>query len=224
MAREGEGMRTYSDCPLRGIGFPIDSKPSIQPNHIDGPLLVFRDGQLHWLTLWERLQFAFGLTDAEKIERARRPNLLNALAVQMDMRRRKTEGNDGAHPKDLDELAESLERLEIRGSHAIEAILRRGFKIVKSSPCVFEARGMDGGMPTNGTGRIWCQTHGSDCPQLRAIEPTNLKSDAALRAETELRARSFSKTWPSADMQPPTQTEEHVSVNRDECAQQSLCP
>ncbi len=83
-------MRTYSDGPLVGVGFPTYSRPSIQPNHIDGPLLVLRDGQLHWLTLWERIQFALGWTDAEKIEQYRRPNLMNALLVQLDMERRRS--------------------------------------------------------------------------------------------------------------------------------------
>lgn len=86
-------MRTYTDYgppqphPTRagwvghtfpdgsGIGWPAGGKPSIQPNHIDGPLLHFSDGQLHWLTLWERLLFALGRTDADKLERKRRPNL-----------------------------------------------------------------------------------------------------------------------------------------------------
>jgi hypothetical protein len=69
-------MRTYSDTGHPGVGFPIDSRPSIQPNHIDGPLLTFRDGQMHWLTPWERVLFALGMTDAEKLERKRRPNLM----------------------------------------------------------------------------------------------------------------------------------------------------
>lgn len=68
-------MQTYSDRGHPGVGYPISARPSIQPNHIDGPMLVFRDGQLHWLTIWERIQFALGLTDAEKLERKRRPNL-----------------------------------------------------------------------------------------------------------------------------------------------------
>lgn len=57
------------------IGWEGGHKPHIQPNHIDGPMLVFSDGQLHWLTLWERFLFALGTTNAEKLERKRRPNL-----------------------------------------------------------------------------------------------------------------------------------------------------
>lgn len=56
-------------------GWPESSRPSIQPNHIDGPLAHFRNGELHWLTIWERILFAFGLVNAEAIERKYRPEL-----------------------------------------------------------------------------------------------------------------------------------------------------
>lgn len=86
-------MKTYSDhatpqphptrpgwigVPAAGGGYMFWKevcRPSIRPNHIDGPLLTFSDGQLHWLTLWERFLFALGMTDAEKLERKRRPLL-----------------------------------------------------------------------------------------------------------------------------------------------------
>jgi hypothetical protein len=74
-------MRTFADLTFaehaaRGIGFgPGDRKPSIQANHIDGPLLHFSDGQLHWLTVWERFLLKIGLTDAEKLQRKLRPRL-----------------------------------------------------------------------------------------------------------------------------------------------------
>ncbi len=68
-------MRTYSDHLSSGVSFPAEAKPCILVNHIDGPLLIFRDGQMHWLTLWERFQFWLGFTDAEKLEKKRRPNL-----------------------------------------------------------------------------------------------------------------------------------------------------
>jgi len=55
--------------------------PSINQHHIDGPLLIFSDGQLHWLTRFERLQFALGMTDANKLEARRRPNLMRAYQV-----------------------------------------------------------------------------------------------------------------------------------------------
>ena len=69
-------MKTYSDSTSFHDAFPASARPSIQWRHIDGPVLCFRDGQLHWLTWWERIQFLFGFTSAEKIERKRRPNLM----------------------------------------------------------------------------------------------------------------------------------------------------
>lgn len=58
-----------------GVGVPDSWRPHINVNHRDGPLLYFRDGQLHWLTIWERIQFRFGWTDAMDLERKRRPDL-----------------------------------------------------------------------------------------------------------------------------------------------------
>jgi hypothetical protein len=62
-------VRTYSDVPLPA---GLKRRPSIKANHIDGPMLVFSDGQMHWLTPWERLLFALRWTDAEKLQRKRR--------------------------------------------------------------------------------------------------------------------------------------------------------
>lgn len=42
--------------------------PTIQTNHIDGPLLHRPHGGLHWLTLRERIQLFFGLLTAESLE------------------------------------------------------------------------------------------------------------------------------------------------------------
>jgi hypothetical protein len=72
-------MQTYSDGPHPGVGFHMSARPSIRLNHIDGPLLTFRDGQMHWLTLWERLLLRFGQTDAETLERKRRPYLMRVI-------------------------------------------------------------------------------------------------------------------------------------------------
>jgi hypothetical protein len=58
-----------------GFGWPVKSLPFINARHIDGPLLFFRDGQMHWLTLWERIQYHLGLTDALMLERKYRPDL-----------------------------------------------------------------------------------------------------------------------------------------------------
>lgn len=69
-------MKTYSDVIPAGVSFAISSRPHINRRHIDGPLLSFRDGQLHWLTLWERLLLVLGFTDAERLELKLRPNLM----------------------------------------------------------------------------------------------------------------------------------------------------
>jgi len=57
------------------VGYPKSVRPSINWKHIDGPLLYYRDGQMHWLTLWERLCCWLGRDDAESIEHKRRPDL-----------------------------------------------------------------------------------------------------------------------------------------------------
>ena len=96
-------MRLYSDLPT----FPHPSRkgwlcheapggglncwegghaPTINRRHIDGPLLVFSDGQLHWLTPWERLLLAIGLTDAARLQARRRPNLLTPFETDTILR------------------------------------------------------------------------------------------------------------------------------------------
>ena len=88
-------MRTYSDVPVRphptrkgwaccdapGGGFIgwQNGEPSINRNHIDSPVLIFSDGQMHWLTLWERFQFMLGCTDAKKLQAKHRPLLARAM-------------------------------------------------------------------------------------------------------------------------------------------------
>ena len=74
-------MKTYSDYLSPNVGFPASNRPSIEANHIDGPMLRFRDGQVHWLTLWERFLFWVGKTDAEKLERKHRPAMLRQLGI-----------------------------------------------------------------------------------------------------------------------------------------------
>lgn len=74
-------MRTFSDTTFaelaaKGIGLgPADRRPSIMPNHIDGPLLHFSDGQMHWLSVWERILFRFEWTDPGSLQRKLRPRL-----------------------------------------------------------------------------------------------------------------------------------------------------
>lgn len=50
-----------------GIKLPLPA-PTIQANHVDGPLLRRPHGGLHWLTLRERIQYFFELLTAESLE------------------------------------------------------------------------------------------------------------------------------------------------------------
>jgi hypothetical protein len=74
-------MLTYSDDPWCKDHAPwaVDRPPMIQHTHVDGPALHFSDGQMHWLTLWERFLVALGLADAASIQRKRRPRLSQAI-------------------------------------------------------------------------------------------------------------------------------------------------
>jgi hypothetical protein len=47
--------------------------PRIQMNHADGPLLIQSNGELHWLTFWERVALFFGKTDAEALDKKHAP-------------------------------------------------------------------------------------------------------------------------------------------------------
>lgn len=69
-----DGM-VYEISPSGGyMGWMASSEPHIQAN-ADGPLLVMRNGELHWLTLRERLALFLGRTDAIRLERKYRPQL-----------------------------------------------------------------------------------------------------------------------------------------------------
>jgi|HubBroStandDraft_6_1064221.scaffolds.fasta_scaffold578518_2 hypothetical protein len=57
------------------IGWPKSSRPYINRNHIDGPLLYMRNGELHWLTFGERVALMFGWVDALSLERKYKPQL-----------------------------------------------------------------------------------------------------------------------------------------------------
>lgn len=50
------------------IGYPDESRPHIQWNHVDGPLLVCRDGTPHWLTAWERLLVRSGFMTIDHLD------------------------------------------------------------------------------------------------------------------------------------------------------------
>lgn len=71
----------YNDCTLselrdRGIGFRGPPQPPrINDNHIDGPVIFFSDGQMHWLSLWERFQRRYRGLTAMKLQEKLRPRL-----------------------------------------------------------------------------------------------------------------------------------------------------
>ena len=65
----------YANVPGGIVGWPDCSRPTINVNHIDGPVLWMRNGEMHWLTLWERLLLWLGKTDALALERKHRPHL-----------------------------------------------------------------------------------------------------------------------------------------------------
>lgn len=49
--------------------------PYINTSHVDGPVLTYSNGQMHWLTFWERVALALGWTSAARIQEKRRPDL-----------------------------------------------------------------------------------------------------------------------------------------------------
>jgi hypothetical protein len=64
---------TYSPLPGGGmVGYPADMEPVINWKHIDGPLLYTSNGRIHWLTLWERLRFAFGFETIGSLDQKHR--------------------------------------------------------------------------------------------------------------------------------------------------------
>jgi hypothetical protein len=70
-----EGWR-YEPLPGGGLlGYPGTARPNIQWNHVDGPLLHFRNGEIHWLTWRERFRCWMGWDDAESLEARHRPHL-----------------------------------------------------------------------------------------------------------------------------------------------------
>lgn len=72
-------MKLYTDGPAHGVSFRLDNSPRIKWKHIDGPMLCFSDGQLHWLTWRERLLCWLGREDAEGLQRKLRPRLTRVL-------------------------------------------------------------------------------------------------------------------------------------------------
>lgn len=70
---------TISELAKQGMVFGGYTPPDIVEKHIDGPLLYFSDGQIHWLTILERIQLWFGLTSAEKLQLKLRPRFMASL-------------------------------------------------------------------------------------------------------------------------------------------------
>jgi hypothetical protein len=81
-----EGALSYL-YNFHGVDYPAGSRPRISRCNIDGPMLVYRDGQIHWLTPWERFCCWIGIDDAERIERRRRPDLFasSISAAELDV-------------------------------------------------------------------------------------------------------------------------------------------
>ena len=50
------------------VGYPLDARPSFQWKHIDGPMLCARNGEMHWLTIRERLSVCLGRDDELSLE------------------------------------------------------------------------------------------------------------------------------------------------------------
>ena len=50
------------------VSYPENSKPEIQWNHIDGPLLHCRDGTLHWLGRVEVIWLYLGFTNINQLD------------------------------------------------------------------------------------------------------------------------------------------------------------
>lgn len=59
----------YEHSGAGWIGYPADFRPAeVNWRHIDGPLLHLTNGQIHWLTRWERIQLFFGWTDIHELD------------------------------------------------------------------------------------------------------------------------------------------------------------
>lgn len=51
------------------ITYPANaSLPYINMRHIDGPFIYMRNGNIKWLSIWDRVLLFFGFTDKYKLE------------------------------------------------------------------------------------------------------------------------------------------------------------
>ena len=68
-------MRSFSDDLTGGAQFERIAKPSFNMMHIDGPVITFSDGQMHWLTWRERIAVRLGWETAHSLQIKLRPKL-----------------------------------------------------------------------------------------------------------------------------------------------------
>jgi len=63
---------TYQRVPGGWRGYQERFEPAtINWKHINGPLMYLTNGQLHWLTRWERIQLFFGWADIHELDMKR---------------------------------------------------------------------------------------------------------------------------------------------------------
>lgn len=68
-------MRDFIDEPNSNISWQRVEEPVFILDHIDGPVIHFSDGQMHWLTLCERWRVWRGQETAASLQKKLRPNL-----------------------------------------------------------------------------------------------------------------------------------------------------
>lgn len=51
--------------------------PVVEWGHVDGPLMSWA-GQMHWLTIWERVRISLRLSSVESVAKARFPHIERA--------------------------------------------------------------------------------------------------------------------------------------------------
>jgi hypothetical protein len=51
------------------VSYSADSVSEIQFNHIDGPVLHHKSGQMTWLSWWDRFQLHFGMITIADLEK-----------------------------------------------------------------------------------------------------------------------------------------------------------
>lgn len=69
MPEPREGWELYHFGNGTFVSFPVESEPRIKWKHIDGPMLVCRDGTPHWLTWWERFCLRTNIYDIKHLDK-----------------------------------------------------------------------------------------------------------------------------------------------------------